>query len=120
MKRISRNHRILGLIGWSSAAPLALALAMTSTFSMAQSDNPGDNGSLEDTGPVTVLESHEEIWEYLITLCEKVPTDRCYKDDFYKMANGAAVEVGEIDESGAFHSKTELLKHLRTLEDGAE
>lgn len=86
--------------------------AAAQTPSASNGSQSDEVTSFDRTG---ALQSEEEIWEFLVELCKEQPTDRCYKEDFYRMRNGEEVEVPAYDENTAFKSRIEVMDSLREL-----
>lgn len=78
---------------------------------LAQSEPDGENGIPPTHG--TILQSEEEIWEYLEQLCIEAPTRRCQTMEFMVVRYGEALPMEEYDVTDAYRSKVELIDAAR-------
>jgi hypothetical protein len=92
-----------------------VVLGVTSAVAQSESDGPGSVVTPADS---TLLQSEEEIWEYLEGLCIRAPTRRCDDMQFLLVRDGVRLPMQEYDVDAAYHSKVELIEAARTAREG--
>ena len=89
---------------WVASATMSTAVAQT-----LEQEGRGD--------AVTILQSEEEIWEFLEKLCEVAPTQRCESMDFLRVRDGEILSMESYNEEDAYRGKDELIDAARAIRD---
>jgi hypothetical protein len=82
-----------------------LVVSATISVTVAQTIEQEGGGNA-----ATLLQSEEEIWEYLEQLCVEAPTQRCESMQFILVRDGVTIPMESYNEEEAYHGKEELIE----------